>query len=610
MESTPSMSKMDAAARARLGHRAKQRRLALGLSCREVGDLAGMGAASVGQWEKMIPHKRTHDEKWESALQVPARWLRDSEMPAPPLANPIFNASSSDQDTFAGFIKNYCIWHAKSDRSERTLSTSDLSQREMRIVSIMVRRYGSEGEERATLQAIGHDLGLTRERVRQVEEKAIAQFEKVELPVQLIERLRIAFSDQLPCRLSELPASVLQLLGPTQSLEGADRFLREVLGERLVSIRAAAGSLSPQDKMVVEHEGAGDDLMRAVRQASTAMIRYAGAAQIYYVTGVLAEQGMCVSPAQVRQCARMFPGFEWLVEEEGWFWYGRRTDNRAKWTALKVLSVANRPVDIEELYGAMARARFGQPGDRVGPASTAAPMRVLQIVLSKFIEIQRSHFNDFRIASAIADNAAAAYLSGSEILICQELIERGGVASRRTLVRQLVDTGRMEAFTLSMALMSSPIFRRQDRGIWAITGYSFSHQDLQRAQEEKHQLQMTDGWYNIEVALPKSAFERGDWFAPAAAVPYLSPGEYRIEGIEGATRYVENAVGDPYLKSFAHLISRNGFEVSTPYMFGISASQRLLRLLPLQEEDEQIAAGDEAAVEASVGDEFSAREDT
>jgi hypothetical protein len=66
----------------------------------------------------------------------------------------------------------------------------------------------------------------------------------------------------------------------------------------------------------------------------------------------------------------------------------------------------------------------------------------------------------------------------------------------------------------------------------------------------------------------------------------MSPGEYRIEGIEGTTRYVENAVGDPYLKHFAHVISAHGFEVSTPYLFGISASARLLRLQRLHEEEE------------------------
>lgn len=75
--------------------------------------------------------------------------------------------------------------------------------------------------------------------------------------------------------------------------------------------------------------------------------------------------------------------------------------------------------------------------------------------------------------------AAAAHLSGSKLLICKELIARGGIASRRTLPRQLVETGKIEKITLSVALMSSWIVRRQDLGIRAITGYNFFHKDLQ-----------------------------------------------------------------------------------------------------------------------------------
>jgi hypothetical protein len=90
----------------------------------------------------------------------------------------------------------------------------------------------------------------------------------------------------------------------------------------------------------------------------------------------------------------------------------------------------------------------------------------------------------------------------------------------------------------------------------------------------------------MEVALPRSAFERGDWFAPAASQPHLTPGEYQILGMEGTTRYVENPVGDPYLKRFGCLVASTGFEVGVPYLFGISASERTLRFKRLPDEDE------------------------
>jgi hypothetical protein len=102
-------------------------------------------------------------------------------------------------------------------------------------------------------------------------------------------------------------------------------------------------------------------------------------------------------------------------------------------------------VDIEELYGAMARARFSRPGDRVSPAAVSATMPVLQIVLSKFTEIRRSHFNDFTISPNIAADAQATFLSPTELMICQAIKRNGGVAGRRKLTEELVETGQIES---------------------------------------------------------------------------------------------------------------------------------------------------------------------
>jgi hypothetical protein len=310
------------------------------------------------------------------------------------------------------------------------------------------------------------------------------------------------------------------------------------------------------------------------------MIRQAGAAQLFLVTGAVLAQGLTASPAQVAECARMFNGFEWLIEDEGWFWFGRGTENRAKSAALKVLSVANRPVDIEELYVAIARPRINKGTERLIPASVSAPLAVLQILLGKFLEIKQSQFNDYRLnfPSEQMPKARDAYLSPSEVMIRAIIIENGGVAPRRTLTQALVDTGMMERVTLNMTLFTSPVFRRHDRGLWAITGYSFSVDALQGALRERDKLQVVDGWYEVEVTLPPSAFERGDWFVPAATVPYFEVGEYEIDGSAARTRYVTNAVGDPYLKGFAHIAAAAGFSVDTPCLFGVAESGRILRL--------------------------------
>ena len=47
---------------------------------------------------------------------------------------------------------------------------SDLKEREKEVI---LRRFGLEGKERETLQSIGDSFGITRERVRQIEEVAL-----------------------------------------------------------------------------------------------------------------------------------------------------------------------------------------------------------------------------------------------------------------------------------------------------------------------------------------------------------------------------------------------------------------------------------------------------
>jgi hypothetical protein len=242
-------------------------------------------------------------------------------------------------------------------------------------------------------------------------------------------------------------------------------------------------------------------------------------------------------------------------------------------------------VDIEELYSAMARARFTKSADRLSPSSTSTPLPVLQEVLARFPEIRRTQFNDYRLTDTSTEDDAFGYLSPSEAAIYELIKSQGGVTSRRLLTRELTGEGRMEPVTLNMALISSPVFRRVDRGLWAITGFSYSYQALQRAQEETQYLPLADGWYETEVSIPPSAFARGDWFVPAAATPHLTPGEYEILGLPGTVIYVINAVADPYLKRFGRIIAAGGFDVDTPYIFGISADARILRLRPVLEDE-------------------------
>jgi RNA polymerase primary sigma factor len=71
------------------------------------------------------------------------------------------NAQMPDDETFE---------HALSDDMEKALDT--LADREKRILSLY---FGLGGSDPLTLEEIGQKLGLTRERIRQIKEKAISR---------------------------------------------------------------------------------------------------------------------------------------------------------------------------------------------------------------------------------------------------------------------------------------------------------------------------------------------------------------------------------------------------------------------------------------------------
>jgi hypothetical protein len=122
------------------------------------------------------------------------------------------------------------------------------------------------------------------------------------MPVKLVDRVRNAFAGHLPCRLSELPEGAQQLLGGQLSLEGADRFFLEILGERLINLRTLGS-----EKIIVADDAPDEDLVRATRHSSLGMIRQAGAALIFFVSGALGAQGLAARQRKLRSALECLP---------------------------------------------------------------------------------------------------------------------------------------------------------------------------------------------------------------------------------------------------------------------------------------------------------------
>ena len=54
-----------------------------------------------------------------------------------------------------------------------------LNQLDIKQKDVIVRRFGLHGYERATLEQVGEELGLTRERVRQIQMDALKRLRRI-----------------------------------------------------------------------------------------------------------------------------------------------------------------------------------------------------------------------------------------------------------------------------------------------------------------------------------------------------------------------------------------------------------------------------------------------
>jgi RNA polymerase primary sigma factor len=67
--------------------------------------------------------------------------------------------------------------HAESARAKEIASA--LEELDPRMRHVLFRRFGLDGEAPQTLEDLGADLGITRERVRQIENRALRQLRAV-----------------------------------------------------------------------------------------------------------------------------------------------------------------------------------------------------------------------------------------------------------------------------------------------------------------------------------------------------------------------------------------------------------------------------------------------
>jgi RNA polymerase primary sigma factor len=64
------------------------------------------------------------------------------------------------------------------DKTKSEMIRDLVSQLDPREATILTRRFGLEGNDEETLEEVGEDFGVTRERIRQIQEQALRKLRR------------------------------------------------------------------------------------------------------------------------------------------------------------------------------------------------------------------------------------------------------------------------------------------------------------------------------------------------------------------------------------------------------------------------------------------------
>ena len=130
---------------------------------------------TMGQLEQQLGREPTYDELGEVMELTPDRVREIASILPPPIS--LDTPVGDDQDAMLGdFVEDRNAQLLEEEGARAVLRgqvesvLSSLTERERRVLDL---RYGLEGGQQHTLDEIGSRLGVTRERIRQIEAKAL-----------------------------------------------------------------------------------------------------------------------------------------------------------------------------------------------------------------------------------------------------------------------------------------------------------------------------------------------------------------------------------------------------------------------------------------------------
>jgi hypothetical protein len=321
-----------------------------------------------------------------------------------------------------------------------------------RDAEIIVSFFGWAGRGVKTLQAVGNDFHITRERVRQITSRFIKKVPRTHPFTPTLKRTMVQISKHLPAAVTDIQAELCRL-GITQSL-----FCLE-------GVVSAAKVLSePIPFIIDEHHGIRTavrykdvGLLKAIVRLARKTVSHAGLGKVGGLCDLIQEErGTSIDSLVVVRVLQSLASLHWLDEQNEWFLLDDVRRNHLVTLVTKVISVAP-SIHVNEMRTAIS-------GDFRGMGFPPPKSVVIE-----FCKVACNCEVEGHTIIAKHPPSVVEALSKVEQLAYLVLADNGPFLHRSDFERKCIERG-MNPNTFRKYLATLPILVRYAPGVYRLRG--------------------------------------------------------------------------------------------------------------------------------------------
>lgn len=392
-------------------------------------------------------------------------------------------------------------------------------------------RLGWNGDKPATLRECAEQLGLTRERIRQIQKDIEAAIPDHEIFMPSLDSALVLLGETAPVSLAKatqtlLDSGISRVKFHLRSLLEAARLLGKQTSLRIIS--------GPSGEMVVSDVDV--EKAQVIPRMARKLVSRSGAASVYQVLDAVEAKGYEIDEEAVRGVLMGAATFKFFRED--WF---MATDipperNRLRNMTRRMLSVVS-PQPIQSIREGLRRSYRGRAGSYSYPMTPIVPP--LNVVEGVLRGIPDFDVYDGEVRSVIPLDYAKELGEVEQVLVEVLHASPAGVVDRRSLAEGCRARG-MNENTFNLYSSYSCILEHVDLDVWKLRGVKVDPTAVEavRASNQIRPRQkrvLGYGWTDdgklwLAARIPRLGKESLVIGCPSAIQRYLAGQEFRCKG--------------------------------------------------------------------------------